>query len=44
MQIIGMVFGIVGMSMRITGFVFAVISMQKVAKLEQHLKDADVLK
>ncbi|GMM87002.1 hypothetical protein [Pseudoalteromonas sp. MTN2-4] len=43
MEDLGFVFGIIGMSMGISGFVFAIISMSKIDKLEKKLKELDVL-
>jgi hypothetical protein len=39
METLGFIFGIMGMSMGITGFVFALVTMAKVNKLEKQLKD-----
>jgi hypothetical protein len=36
-------FGIIGMSMGISAFVFAIISMSKIDKLEKRLKELDVI-
>lgn len=44
MEDLGFIFGIIGMSMGISGFVFAIISMSKIDKLEKKLKAQDVLK
>ena len=43
MEDLGFVFGIIGMSMGLSGFVFAIISMSKIDKLEKRLKELDVL-
>ncbi|MFT5757848.1 MAG: hypothetical protein ACI9LM_002584 [Alteromonadaceae bacterium] len=43
MEILGFIFGIIGMSMGVSGFVFGVISMGKINKLEKRLKELDVL-
>jgi len=43
MEDLGFIFGIIGMSMGISGFVFAIISMSKIDKLEKKLKELDVL-
>ncbi len=39
MEDLGFVFGIIGMSMGISGFTFAIITMKKVDKLESKLKE-----
>lgn len=39
----GFIFGVIGMSMGLFGFVFAIISMSKIDKLETRLKELDVL-
>ncbi|WP_269745918.1 hypothetical protein [Gilvimarinus polysaccharolyticus] len=44
MEDLGFIFGIIGMSMGVSGFVFAIISMSKIEKLEKKLKAQDVLK
>jgi hypothetical protein len=43
MEDLGFIFGIIGMSRGISGFVFAIISMSKIDKLEKKLKELDVL-
>lgn len=43
MEDLGFVFGIMGMSMGISGFTFAIIAMKKVDKLESKLKELNVL-
>lgn len=43
MENLGFVFGIIGMSMGISGFTFAIIAMNKVVKFEQKLKDLNTL-
>ncbi|WP_258191866.1 hypothetical protein [Photobacterium angustum] len=43
MEDLGFVFGIIGMSMGISGFVFAIISISKIDKLEKKPKELDVL-
>ncbi|MEO9947200.1 MAG: hypothetical protein ABJH28_07235 [Paraglaciecola sp.] len=43
MENLGFIFGVMGMSMGITSFVFSVISMSKVDKLEERLKEIDAL-
>ncbi len=43
MESLGFIFGIMGMSMGITSFVFSIISMSKIDKLEKRLKEIDVL-
>ena len=40
---LGFVFGMIGMSMGISAFVFAIISMSKIDKLEKRLKEQDVI-
>lgn len=43
MENLGFIFGTIGMSMGITGFVFGIISMTKIDKLEKKLKEINVL-
>ena len=43
MENIGLIYGIMGMSMGVMGFVFSIASMSKVDNLEKKLKDLDVL-
>ncbi|MEH8015725.1 hypothetical protein MN202_00635 [Rheinheimera muenzenbergensis] len=43
MQDLGFVFGIIGMSMGIAGFSFAIITMKKLDNLESKLKELNVL-
>ncbi|WP_411695520.1 hypothetical protein [Glaciecola sp.] len=43
MENLGFVFGIIGMSMGITGLAFGVLSMSKIDKLETRLKELNVL-
>lgn len=43
MENLGFIFGIMGMSMGVTGFVFGIISMSKIGRLEKRLKELDVL-
>ena len=43
MEDLGFVFGIIGMSLGISSFVFAIITMKKVDKLENKLKELNVL-
>ncbi|MFT6345633.1 MAG: hypothetical protein ACJAWQ_002720 [Paraglaciecola sp.] len=43
MEDLGFVFGIIGMSMGISGFVFAIVTMRKLDNLESKLKELDVL-
>ena len=43
MEDLGFIFGTIGMSMGITGFVFGIISMTKIDKLEKKLKEINVL-
>lgn len=43
MEDLGFVFGIIGMSMGVSGFTFAIITMKKVDKLESKLKELNVL-
>lgn len=40
---LGFVFGIIGMSLGISGFVFSIISMNKVTKLEEKLETLNVI-
>jgi len=40
---LGFVFGMIGMSMGISAFVFAIISMSKIDKFEKRLKELDVI-
>jgi len=43
MENVGFIFGLMGMSMGVMGFIFAVISMTKIAKLEKKLIELNVL-
>jgi hypothetical protein len=43
MENLGFIFGIIGMSMGITGFIFGINSLSKIDKLEKRLKELDVL-
>lgn len=43
MENLSFIFGTIGMSMGITGFVFGIISMTKIDKLEKKLKEINVL-
>ncbi|MEP1447639.1 MAG: hypothetical protein ABJK37_16150 [Paraglaciecola sp.] len=43
MENLGFIFGIMGMSMGITGFIFGTISISKIAKLEKKLKELNVI-
>lgn len=43
MDDLGFVFGIIGMSMGFSGFTFAIITMKKVDKLENKLKEINIL-
>ena len=43
MENLGFIFGIIGMSMGVTGFFFWIISMSKIDRLEKRLKELDVL-
>jgi hypothetical protein len=43
MENLGFVFGIIGISMGIIRFTFAIIAMKKVDKLENKLKELNVL-
>jgi len=43
MENLGFIFGIIGMSMGVTGFFFGIISMSKIDRLEKRLKELDVL-
>jgi len=43
MENLGFIFGIVGMSMGVTGFVFSIVSMKRMDKLESLLKENDVI-
>lgn len=40
---LGFIFGLMGMTMGVVGFVFAIVTMSKVDKLEKQLKDSCVL-
>lgn len=42
MEDLGFVFGIVGMSMGMIGFTFAIIAMKKLGNLESKLKELNV--
>ena len=41
MENLGFIFGIIGMSMGITGFVFGVICLAKIDKLEKRFNELD---
>lgn len=41
MENLGFIFGVIGMSMGVTGFVFGVISMGKIDKLEKRLSELE---
>jgi hypothetical protein len=43
MENLGFVFGVIGMSMGVTGSVFGIVSMSKIDKLEKRLNELDVL-
>jgi hypothetical protein len=43
MEDLGFVFGIIGMSMGISGVVFAIVTMKKLDNLESKLKELKVL-
>jgi hypothetical protein len=43
MEDLGFVFGIIGMSMGISGFVIAIVTMKKLDNLESKLKELKVL-
>lgn len=43
MENLGFIFGIIGMSMGISGFTFAIITMKKLDKIECKLKELNVL-
>jgi hypothetical protein len=43
MENMGFIFGIIGMSMGVTGFIFGVISIAKIDKLEKKLKELNVI-
>ena len=43
MENMGFVFGMMGMSMGVVGFVFGIICFSKVDKLEKKLKELNVL-
>ena len=43
MEHLGFVFGIIGMSMGVSGFIFAIMTMKKVDKLESKLKELNIL-
>ena len=43
MENLGLIFGIVGMSFGVSGFVFALVSMQKIDTLEKKLKEMGVI-
>ena len=43
MEDLGFIFVIIGMSMGVSGFTFAIITMKKVDKLENKLKELKVL-
>lgn len=40
---LGFIFGIMGMSMGVMGFIFAIIAKAQIDKLETKLKELDVL-
>lgn len=43
MENLGFIFGIIGMSMGLAGFIFSIVAMSKIDKLESKLKQLDVL-
>ena len=43
MENLGFIFGIMGMTMGITGFIFAIITKTQIDKLETKLKELNVL-
>lgn len=43
MENAGFIFGIMGMSMGVTGFIFGIVSLSKIDKLEKRLKELNVL-
>jgi len=43
MESLGFIFGIMGVSFGLTGFIFAIVCMKKIDKLEDKLKELDVL-
>ena len=43
MESVGFIFGVVGMAMGGSGFTFAIITMKKLDKLENKLKELNVL-
>ncbi|BAO54723.1 hypothetical protein [Nonlabens marinus] len=43
MDTVGLIFGIMGMSMGVTGFLFGIICFGRVEKLTKQLKDQGIL-
>lgn len=43
MEYLGFIFGIKGMSMGVTEFVFSIVSMRRIEKLENMLRENDVI-
>jgi hypothetical protein len=43
MESLGFIFGIIGMSMGVCGFTFAILTMKKLDNLENKLKELKVL-
>ncbi len=43
MDTVGLIFGIMGMSMGVTGFVFGIICLGRVENLTKQLKDQGIL-
>ncbi len=43
MESLGFIFGLIGMGMGLSGFVFSITTMSKIDKLENKLKELSVL-